>query len=73
MKYELTEAQVDYILDALDAMAELAAEENRATDDPDIHESNDAKIKVAQELHEYISGYVPEEERVSKCWLFPRH
>lgn len=56
MKIELNEAQIALILDGLDALSEAAAEENRVARDPEILDGNDAVIKDAVELHEYIAN-----------------
>lgn len=57
MKIELSENQVSLILESLSALSKAAEYENRATNDPDIHESNDAAIKAATDLYEYITNY----------------
>ena len=61
MKYELNEEQVILILDALDALSDAAEAESKATSDPEIRESNDATMKAAKDLYEYIANYKPEE------------
>lgn len=57
MKVELNEEQIGLILDGLDALSDAAAEENRVARDPEILEGNDAIIRDAAELYEYIANY----------------
>jgi len=56
MEIELSPEQVEVLLDALDALSENAAAENHATRDPEIRESNDATIKAAADLYEYLAN-----------------
>lgn len=57
MKIELNEEQIGLILDGLNALAEAAESENRVARDPEILDGNDAVIKDAAELYEYIVNY----------------
>lgn len=57
MKIELSEEQVELILDGLDALADAAESENRATTDPEVLDSNDSVLRDAAELYEYIANY----------------
>ncbi len=56
MKIELSPEQVEVLLEALDALSENAEAENDVTSDPEIHESNDAKIEEAADLYEYLAN-----------------
>lgn len=60
MKVELNEDQIGLILDGLNALSEAAESENRVTRDPEILEGNDAIIRDAAELYEYIVNYKEE-------------
>jgi len=57
MKIELSQDQMCLLLEALDALSENADNENATTDDKDIHESNDEKIRAVAELYEYIANH----------------
>ena len=57
MKIELTDEQRSLILDALDALADAAENEKCATNDSEVLESNDAVLRDAAALYEYIANY----------------
>lgn len=61
MKIKLDECQIGLILDGLDALSEKASDENRATSDPEIQQSNDAVIAEVAALYEYIANYKEDE------------
>lgn len=67
MRVKLDRDQVAVLMSGLDAIIEAAESENAATNDADIHQSNDKTIEEAEGMYKYLSEY---EDRVKGVFEF---